>query len=131
MRKIYCVIFLCLFAAVSCVTNKSTIDELTSLQEELEQNYEVYEEKDWKEFSHRYEELEEEMSHREYTVEERKQIRKVQGKITAIMAKRTLNDFKSQLENLPSLLQQVLEETDGFLQGLNEGLQENDEESEE
>lgn len=113
------------FVSVSCVTNKSTINDLASLQEELEKDSDSFEEKDWEDFLQRYEELENEMNQREYTTQERKEIRKIQGKITATLAKRSIQGLKKQIQDLPNLIQQTLEETNGFLEGFEEGIKEN------
>lgn len=114
--RIVSILFFSLFLA-SCETNQSTINELSSLKEELETEGDEFDAQDWENFANRYEALNEKMSKRTYTAEEKKEIRKLRGKIAAQMTKKSINGFKKQLEDLPNLIEEMTESATDFLEG--------------
>lgn len=114
--RLFSMLLLSIFLA-SCETNKSTISELSSLKEELENECDEFDSQDWENFSKRYDALNEKMSQRTYSAEEKREIRKLRGKIAAQMTKKTINNFKKQMEDLPSVIEEVTQSATDFLEG--------------
>ncbi|MCQ2219152.1 MAG: hypothetical protein MJZ33_11865 [Paludibacteraceae bacterium] len=114
--RIVSILLFSLFLA-SCETNQSTIDELSSLKEEIETEGDEFDAQDWENFTNRYEALNEKMSKRKYTAEEKREIRKLRGKIAAQMTKKSFNGLKKQLEDLPNMIDDLTQSATDFLEG--------------
>lgn len=84
----------------SCETNESTINELSELKQELEVCDDFCTE-DWEDFTKRYDLLNERMDRRTYTPEEKREIRRLRGKIAAQITKKSISSLKKQAEEAP------------------------------
>lgn len=94
---------------VSCTTNRSTINELYAMSEELDY-CEEYSMEEWEDYFSRYEELLSDMSGRDYTQEEKNEIAAVQGKITARLTKKSIRKVESVIERIPSFINGFVDE---------------------
>lgn len=115
MSKVSFIIPLFLVAFLQCTTNRSTINDLASMERELAQA-ENFTDEDWDDYIDRYTTLQEEMDQREYTKAERKEIARIQGRITAQLTKKSIQQLKREMEELPDLL-------NGFLEGFTDEME--------
>lgn len=97
---------------IQCATNRSTIDDLVELECELNHSDDFTDE-EWDNYLDRLYELQEKMDRRVYTTSEQVEIAQIKGRITAKLTKKSIRQFKRELEVLPELL-------NGFLEGFTE-----------
>lgn len=101
----------------SCETSKTTISELSSLVEKVEDRYDEFTDEDWEKIVSEYEKIEEELSKYDYSEEDLKEIGKLKGRIFAKMTKNAVKDFSKQIEDLGKQIEGGVE---GFFEELKE-----------
>lgn len=116
MIKNFIIMAAFLLSFMACQNAETPVNRLSSLANQIEENGENYTEQDWEDIAVEYEQIKEELSEYEYSDEELKEIGRLKGKISAMMAKEALRDFSRELENMGKQIEGGI---DGFLEEMN------------
>jgi phage-related tail protein len=99
--------------SISCNSFESKIDSFTKDLEYAEENYADFNTEDWNNLETDYNNLVNQIDNQEdLTNEEIKKIAKIKGRYSSLILKKGVKDFQKTIEN-------VGEQIDGFIEGLN------------
>lgn len=117
MKKLFfaSLTFALVIGFTSCDSSQSAIEDLETLLNEIEANYQTYTDEDWENMSLSYSAIEEELAKHEYTDEELKEIGRLKGRCMGYLTKQSLKDLEKQIKDLTKELEGGIE---GFLEVL-------------
>lgn len=98
-----------LFCFMSCDSRKSAIDDLKSLVNNVEVNYDSFTQEDWDNISLSYSAIEEELKKHEYTDEELDEIGRLKGKYLGLQTKYTIENIEKRATEFGKQLDGVIE----------------------
>lgn len=98
-----------LFSFISCDSRKSAIDDLKSLVNNVEVNYDSFTQEDWDNISLSYSAIEEELQKHEYTDEELDEIGRLKGKYLGLQTKHTIENIEKRATDFGKQLDGVIE----------------------
>ena len=101
----------------SCDKQQGVIEDYTALVEEIETDGENFTEQDWEDFSQRCENVETEMQQYSFDKEQKKELRKLQGRMAAAIGKHGGTILKNAAKDA---LEQIEAFSEGFMEGINE-----------
>ena len=105
------------FILTSCDKQQGVIEDYTALVEEIETDGENFTEQDWEDFSQRCENVETEMQQYSFDKEQKKEIRKLQGRMAAAIGKHSGTLLKNAAKDA---IEQIEAFSEGFMEGINE-----------
>lgn len=105
------------FILTSCDKQQGVIEDYTALVEEIETDGENFTEQDWEDFSQRCENVETEMQQYSFDKEQKKELRKLQGRMAAAIGKHGGTILKNAAKDA---LEQIEAFSEGFMEGINE-----------
>lgn len=105
------------FILSSCDKQQGVIEDYTALVEEIETDGENFTEQDWEDFSQRCENVETEMQQYSFDKEQKKELRKLQGRMAAAIGKHGGTILKNAAKDA---LEQIEAFSEGFMEGINE-----------
>ena len=101
----------------SCDKQQGVIEDYTALVEEIETDGENFTEQDWEDFSQRCENVETEMQQYSFDKEQKKEIRKLQGRMAAAIGKHSGTLLKNAAKDA---IEKIEAFSEGFMEGINE-----------
>ncbi len=117
--NIFLIAIICSLLAISCNNAKTSIDELSLLIEDIEENSDNYTDEDWEYVIEEYSLIEQEMENYEYTDEELREIGRLKGIFAMKIAKQVLKDYTEDIKDMQL-------QFEGGLDGIKEELNKND-----
>lgn len=110
-------VFFMLFTVISCNRNAVAINELRSLCDEIEENFEEYTDSDFERITIRFKEIEKGMENLELTDAERKEYSELQGRYYGIFTKAALKSAKDEIKR-------ISEDVEGAVKGFVDAVKE-------
>ena len=117
--NIFLIAIICSLLAISCNKTKTSIDELSLLIEDIEENSDNYTDEDWEYVIEEYSLIEQEMENYEYTDEELREIGRLKGIFAMKIAKQVLKDYTEDIKDMQL-------QFEGGLDGIKEELNKDD-----
>lgn len=117
--NIFLIAIICSLLTISCNNAKTSIDELSLLIEDIEENSDNYTDEDWEYVIEEYSLIEQEMENYEYTDEELREIGRLKGIFAMKIAKQVLKDYTEDIKDLQL-------QFEGGLDGIKEELNKDD-----
>lgn len=117
--NIFLIAIICSLLAISCNNAKTSIDELSLLIEDIEENSDNYTDEDWEYVIEEYSLIEQEMENYEYTDEELREIGRLKGIFAMKIAKQVLKDYTEDIKDIQL-------QFEGGLDGIKEELNKDD-----
>ena len=117
--NIFLIAIICSLLAISCNNAKTSIDELSLLIEDIEENSDNYTDEDWEYVIEEYSLIEQEMENYEYTDEELREIGRLKGIFAMKIAKQVLKDYTEDIKDMQL-------QFEGGLDGIKEELNKDD-----
>lgn len=117
--NIFLIAIICSLLAISCNNAKTSIDELSLLIEDIEENSDNYTDEDWEYVIEEYSLIEQEMENYEYTDEELREIGRLKGIFAMKIAKQVLKDYTEDIKDMHL-------QFEGGLDGIKEELNKDD-----
>lgn len=117
--NIFLIAIICSLLAISCNNAKTSIDELSLLIEDIEENSDNYTDEDWEYVIEEYSLIEHEMENYEYTDEELREIGRLKGIFAMKIAKQVLKDYTEDIKDMQL-------QFEGGLDGIKEELNKDD-----
>ena len=117
--NIFLIAIICSLLAISCNNAKTSIDELSLLIEDIEENSDNYTDEDWEYVIEEYSLIEQEMENYEYTDEELRDIWRLKGIFPIKIAKQVLKDYTEDIKDMQL-------QFEGGLDGIKEELNKDD-----
>lgn len=117
--NIFLIAIICSLLAISCNNAKTSIDELSLLIEDIEENSDNYTDEDWEYVIEEFSLIEQEMENYEYTDEELREIGRLKGIFAMKIAKQVLKDYTEDIKDMQL-------QFEGGLDGIKEELNKDD-----
>lgn len=117
--NIFLIAIICSLLTISCNNAKTSIDELSLLIEDIEENSDNYTDEDWEYVIEEYSLIEQEMENYEYTDEELREIGRLKGIFAMKIAKQVLKDYTEDIKDMQL-------QFEGGLDGIKEELNKDD-----
>lgn len=117
--NIFLIAIICSLLSISCNNAKTSIDELSLLIEDIEENSDNYTDEDWEYVIEEYSLIEQEMENYEYTDEELREIGRLKGIFAMKIAKQVLKDYTEDIKDMQL-------QFEGGLDGIKEELNKDD-----
>lgn len=117
--NIFLIAIICSLLAIFCNNAKTSIDELSLLIEDIEENSDNYTDEDWEYVIEEYSLIEQEMENYEYTDEELREIGRLKGIFAMKIAKQVLKDYTEDIKDMQL-------QFEGGLDGIKEELNKDD-----
>ncbi len=104
-----------LIGLTSCDTNSRAFSEMQSICEDIEENFDKYTEKDFKEITARFAEIEEKMEARDLDDDEKQELAKLKGRYYGAFTKGAINSAKDEIKRIGNKVGSAIE---GFVEGV-------------
>ena len=101
------------FSLISCDPVESTFNEMESICEDIELNFDEYTEDKLEEITSQFAELEEKMSERELTNSEQKKLAKLKGRYAGIVTKNAIKGIEDGIKKFAKESESIIE---GFME---------------
>lgn len=99
----------------SCNSNTSALNEMGNICEKIEKNFDKYTEKEFKELTERFSELEKKLESGELSESEEKELAKVKGRYYGAFTKGAIKATKKEIKKITDNLENAVE---GFIEGI-------------
>ena len=99
----------------SCNSNTTALNEMGNICEKIEKNFDKYTEKEFKELTERFSELEKKLESGELSESEEKELAKVKGRYYGAFTKGAIKATKKEIKKITDNLENAVE---GFIEGI-------------